>query len=457
MSRASVRLAGLLLVLGGLLDHATAQIPRVDYARVLDLRQSVAGVRTDDRDEGSFLHRHVVARGLGLYRAVFSDQDASHCQFSPSCSHYAEQALQRQGLFVGFLMASDRLQRCHPFAVRSYPYDRETERLLDPFDDHGTPRGTGDTPPRKSPTRATLMSAVVPGLGQVYAGRTADGLSAFIGTAAPATFAALNFRRHGSSSVRGWMHASFAATFYLGNIWGAGEAARLSSRPTHAADSRSHQQSRITDPLWLSEYEAVDQLVAGAAGAEGDERRFEAALARFAAGDFDAATARFLDLTEGRAAPDLEQRARFFQVLSHLEAAQWNSASHALALLPEEKHDEVAISRVQSLLQGAADDPGLSPSLARIISAILPGSGQIYARHYTRGLISTAINALTISYVINCGRTESPGEMLITALPLFWRYYRGGIMSAGRSAEEFNHRRERETVDEAYRLLELDH
>jgi putative membrane protein insertion efficiency factor len=38
------------------------------------------------------------------------------CKFHPSCSEYAIQALQTQGLWRGGLLAIRRLLRCHPFA-----------------------------------------------------------------------------------------------------------------------------------------------------------------------------------------------------------------------------------------------------------------------------------------------------------------------------------------------------
>jgi hypothetical protein len=38
----------------------------------------------------------------------------ARCRFVPSCSEYAEEAVQRHGLFRGGWMALLRLLRCHP-------------------------------------------------------------------------------------------------------------------------------------------------------------------------------------------------------------------------------------------------------------------------------------------------------------------------------------------------------
>ena len=53
------------------------------------------------------------------YQATLSRVQGDVCNFTPSCSHFALQAVQRYGPLVGLLLASDRLQRCHYWAWRS--------------------------------------------------------------------------------------------------------------------------------------------------------------------------------------------------------------------------------------------------------------------------------------------------------------------------------------------------
>jgi len=38
------------------------------------------------------------------------------CRFTPSCSHYAVEALQRRGLLAGSVLAVWRLLRCNPWS-----------------------------------------------------------------------------------------------------------------------------------------------------------------------------------------------------------------------------------------------------------------------------------------------------------------------------------------------------
>jgi uncharacterized protein len=62
-----------------------------------------------------------MARGLArallrAYRAMLSPVIGPACRYSPSCSVYAEEAIERWGVLRGGYLAARRLLRCHPFA-----------------------------------------------------------------------------------------------------------------------------------------------------------------------------------------------------------------------------------------------------------------------------------------------------------------------------------------------------
>jgi putative membrane protein insertion efficiency factor len=62
----------------------------------------------------------VVSAGFKLYQTLISPSQGDVCNFSPSCSHFAKQAIQEHGILWGSLMASDRLLRCNPWAFGSF-------------------------------------------------------------------------------------------------------------------------------------------------------------------------------------------------------------------------------------------------------------------------------------------------------------------------------------------------
>jgi putative membrane protein insertion efficiency factor len=63
----------------------------------------------------------MIARGLAAviraYRVAISPLRPPACRFTPSCSAYALEAIERYGAARGSWLAVRRLLRCHPFHV----------------------------------------------------------------------------------------------------------------------------------------------------------------------------------------------------------------------------------------------------------------------------------------------------------------------------------------------------
>ncbi|UCD17730.1 MAG: membrane protein insertion efficiency factor YidD [Candidatus Zixiibacteriota bacterium] len=57
---------------------------------------------------------------ITLYRYTLSPLIGGSCRFYPSCSHYAENAIKRYGLWQGAIMAVKRILRCHPWDEGGY-------------------------------------------------------------------------------------------------------------------------------------------------------------------------------------------------------------------------------------------------------------------------------------------------------------------------------------------------
>jgi putative membrane protein insertion efficiency factor len=57
---------------------------------------------------------------IEAYRVTFAPLIGGYCRYHPSCSVYAEEALQRYGARRGAALALRRLLRCHPFRPGGY-------------------------------------------------------------------------------------------------------------------------------------------------------------------------------------------------------------------------------------------------------------------------------------------------------------------------------------------------
>ena len=61
-----------------------------------------------------------------VYRYTLSPLVGFHCRHLPTCSDYADQALERHGLWAGGWMTLARLLRCHPFGTSGLDFVPET-------------------------------------------------------------------------------------------------------------------------------------------------------------------------------------------------------------------------------------------------------------------------------------------------------------------------------------------
>ncbi len=64
--------------------------------------------------------RHVLILIVRGYRLLCSPFMASSCRYHPTCSAYAEEALQQHGVWRGAWLSACRIGRCHPFTAGGY-------------------------------------------------------------------------------------------------------------------------------------------------------------------------------------------------------------------------------------------------------------------------------------------------------------------------------------------------
>ena len=75
--------------------------------------------------------RRILATLVRGYARFLSPFTPPSCRFYPSCSEYAEEAIQRHGALRGGWLALRRILRCHPFCaggVDLVPEERRPRR-----------------------------------------------------------------------------------------------------------------------------------------------------------------------------------------------------------------------------------------------------------------------------------------------------------------------------------------
>jgi len=106
------------------------------------------------------------------------------------------------------------------FTYRSYALTNEEKRL-------GQYADKLKAFPRKSMFLAGLYSAVIPGLGKVYAGKPKQGIAAFLPLLSLGLLTYEGLRKDGVRSARFIGFGSLFTLFYVGNIWGSALAVRV--------------------------------------------------------------------------------------------------------------------------------------------------------------------------------------------------------------------------------------
>ncbi len=82
----------------------------------IDLPYIVQSQESEPEKQSQDIYAKFFMDLIKIYQNTFSQAQGDVCNFVPSCSHFGYEVIARFGFVKGILLASDRLQRCHPFA-----------------------------------------------------------------------------------------------------------------------------------------------------------------------------------------------------------------------------------------------------------------------------------------------------------------------------------------------------
>ena len=64
--------------------------------------------------------KYLLLKFVRLYQVAISPMLPPRCRYTPTCSQYAVEALQKHGAYKGSMLALRRICRCHPFGGSGY-------------------------------------------------------------------------------------------------------------------------------------------------------------------------------------------------------------------------------------------------------------------------------------------------------------------------------------------------
>jgi putative membrane protein insertion efficiency factor len=85
---------------------------------------------------------------IRVYQRYVSTQQHNVCVFTPSCSHFGMESVERCGFVRGVLLTADRLTRCNSFVAQGgYALDPVTGKYIDEVSTHCRDSAEANTRP----------------------------------------------------------------------------------------------------------------------------------------------------------------------------------------------------------------------------------------------------------------------------------------------------------------------
>ncbi|MDE0554735.1 MAG: tetratricopeptide repeat protein [Candidatus Poribacteria bacterium] len=163
--------------------------------------------------------------------------------------------------------------------------------------------------------------------------------------------------------------------------------------------------------------------------------------------DYDLAQLELIKVTLRSPSALLYRRALFLRAVAYIYQFRWDEARE---VLKNWSTDE----RLDKLFNAAINTPQKSVSVARILSTILPGAGQIYAGNWRSGLNALFLNGAVGFLTVDAALDGYYSDALLWGGLVFWRYYRGNTFRAGETAEQFNQQHTQEAAEAILQQLQ---
>lgn len=340
-------------------------------------------------------------------RNVYNGGGKRQCVFTPSCSQYAKEVFEEYGFVKGAILTSERLERCHACAF-SYPYSRtKANSLIDP----PYVKSIKFTPPEWV---TSIHSPKLQGSSADEQWNFANHLfvdknyqAAFI------EFERLTYFFPNSEVCEKAKIMKAACLYYLQDMYGAIE---------QLEKLTENKDNKFAADILLSHiYSEIGQSV-----------KAQQLLDNLLKDINDPKLCSIIYLKKG---------------VIFISDEKWQQAEDCFNKVKYPEYKEAVILLKDRLKEGELKFHK-SPTFGGIMSAVIPGSGQIYSGRTKDGINAFLLNLLLIGGSVKAfkGNENVTGASLAT-VGLF--FYLGNVFGGVSAAEKYNEEEGRKIIEDA--------
>jgi hypothetical protein len=171
-----------------------------------------------------------------------------------------------------------------------------------------------------------------------------------------------------------------------------------------------------------------------------DETRILRGTMDLAVGNTAQATLRFLEMEEIAEDAGIRSRSRFLAGVGAVRLHRWAQARELFTRFFSETPptDSAQFRHLDSLLARAAKHRGRSPTIAKWLSTLLPGTGQFYAGDWLNGLNAMVLNGAAGYWLVGSVQDGIAADAVLKTVLVQGRYYLGNRYQARVRTERRN-------------------
>lgn len=180
---------------------------------------------------------------------------------------------------------------------------------------------------------------------------------------------------------------------------------------------------------------------------EKSEYQLETAVIFIAAKDYDLGRLELIKARMRNPSARVHRHTLFLEAVALIYQFRWAEAGEVLRNYTKDE-------KLDTLLENAVNTPQKSARLAKVLSAVLPGAGQVYAGNWRSGLNALTLNGVFGYLTVDAVLDRHYVDAALWGGAVFSRYYRGNIFRADEAVKHFNTQQSRRASELVLRRLQ---